>query len=1003
MSQRAITDLVPGKIYYWKVRAKRGDDLGQWSSTLVDIASIGGGKPSTPNAPDIQSQILRLVASWADMGTTIGTYEVHIKPTTDGDYVHDPVNPGDPPGWQPKYGNPTPSQNTYYGSTASNFASIDRYFNQSTLLWEPLKAGVTYSVRIIAVGKETLTPGGPSNKSDPSLEGFGQVKIVTNGDGAAPPDPTLGPIVEGHIGFFAIDMSNYTPIPDDFLGFELFYATRASAGDAWSAWTTLGIQNSIVLHGPLESDPTADDYVEYKYAFTVNDVETTEPWGGKSHLSPETEAGFPPQAGEGDITVGSIKSKLLDTEILLGERLITTGTTGESRVIITGHADDAGIYLVQGDGTQDTGATVSIPINGNPKFAGILEATGGLTVSGPATFTSSQMVMSSGSQLLLTSNIPDPTNPPGITKSWDQTAIPVGDASKRGVNYDSSTGHYFAGDGVGFGFWEIAQDGAQVRHKLITPFNYSADGIVQKQKTYGAVRTGTNIWILCQSEDGTKVNLRRFAFTDLALLDSVNITNFLNGKSIGGFTYDATNNVFLITEKGSFNTQLIHSFPAGALKPLDGLSPGPVASSLGYKEWITNLDDATLVSGSVASRIPYDIQAAEGFWWVMISSDKDDLIYRVNPATGNTGSAAVDRAFPYQGDSVRGLAHDGTRFWSFGASKMFRHTTWDVYNSTTAPTVYVRYAWLDSVGSESAIVTEPNFTKTPRRQKMIVTTPDFPVGVHAIRVYAEVSDGETALSTYEAQSDGADIQTSSIDLNNSLDNFFVINTLNTLDDVHTPSTVSGIAVPFTGPAVIKSANWELNSNDRFKVTTKGGTHINVLGGGNPAYTLGPLTTPLVDGQVHYNTDDDAFYGISNQIYSFMQPLMTFTYGLDLTTIGIGDFSMYRAVAQDGGGVSAIGRNWGIPMAFSGSVVGLSYIAGTSLSGSTVTFKVQKNNTNMSGVTLDANDVSGSTRFSPSISGSNHFTQDDTIKPIVTTTGDPGTALVELFIWVLRNG
>lgn len=982
MSQRTVTDLILGEIYYFKVRGKAGDNFGPWSATLVELASVGDTVITTPDAPVVQGQILHLVATWNNLGGLISTYEVHIKPITDSDYT--PYVDPDNPGWAPRYGAPSPAQNTFYGATASTFASIDRYFNQVSQAWEPLKSGVTYAIKIIAVARETLTPGGPANKSDPSPEGFGQIKVVSAGDGADPPDPTQGPVVEGHIGYFTVDMKDYGAVPPDFLGFEVFYATSPD-GLTWSIWTTLGNQGTLIIHGPL------DYTLQYKYRYRVTDVEDR-----FSGYSDETIAGFPHQAGEGDIIAKSLSAEILVSDVILGERLIATDTSGHDRVELRGNASSGiGLYNIKGDGTKDTETTVSIPVDGSAKFSGIIEANQGLTVSGKTTFTSSDMVMSSGSELLLSSHTPDPTNPPSLQKTWAQTPIPTSNHAKRGVNYDLSSGYYYMGDGDGNTLWEIDAAGNAIRSKKITPQFYPGGlGVPNNQKVWGAARNGTDLWLLCQSSSGSSTFLRRFDVGTLALTGTVDITNFVRGDNIGGFCFDSANNQLLVSEKSVsnvFEAYLVHIFSFNFnIFALNGQS----APHSGYTGVVTELD--AHAAGGFSDQTHYDMQVAEGFWWMMISYPGGDLVYKLK-TDGTMTTLMENRAFPYQGASIRGLAHDGQVFQSFAGDKIFTHTTWDIYNPTTKNDVFIRYSWLATGGSgESAATTVSNSTRTPRRQQLVITTPDFPPDVSAIRAFAYVGNGDADPSLYEAQSDEA--FQSGLLLNDSPDKFFTLNIFNT-GDIHKPLLVSDILPEANpNPSVIKSSNWELNSNDAFRPTVKGpGIAPNQ---GTP-YSIGPLTDDT-DGGMTYNSEDLAFYGMSNGIYTFLQPIMTFNYSYgSIGSLTNTEVAMVRPIGLSPGSAGA--RNWGIVMPWSGSVIALSFIAGGSLGvAGVVTYKVAKNGVNISGCIIqNGNGASaGSTRFHPALYT---FAQDDIIKGVINCNGSQNNVDTELMIWVLRNG
>jgi hypothetical protein len=105
----------------------------------------------------------------------------------------------------------------------------------------------------------------------------------------------------------------------------------------------------------------------------------------------------------------------------------------------------------------------------------------------------------------------------------------------------------------------------------------------------------------------------------------------------------------------------------------------------------------------------------------------------------NSGTFAYEANHDFSSAGVvgsRGLAWDGTRFWSrsIGAPRLYKHTTWDW--TTESPKYWFAYTWYDGT-HETLVSPRCSLDLTNyRRARVLVTVPTFPGTITKARIYA---------------------------------------------------------------------------------------------------------------------------------------------------------------------------------------------------------------------------------------------------------------------------
>jgi hypothetical protein len=365
---------------------------------------------------------------------------------------------------------------------------------------------------------------------------------------------------------------------------------------------------------------------------------------------------------------------------------VTGGTLGVSvrldgEIVAGTVAFDANGIL---DVDEDGAVQVRIGSDGSePFWRGQVEATALLvdaTASGRgAEFRGPGHLFAAGSTVILggaatgTGSAGDPAAAPGLASYWDKIAL-SGPANARGLTWDATNTSYWSIDGADPIAVEIDANGTALRSLV-------PNGAVT---CYGAVRVGTRVYVLMRNEDG-KILLRTYLESNLSNLDQRNVEfgiGVIHGEP--GIGSDGTNIFIVDLDAETAGKVRFHKF---TLADEPAFVSTTVSSGAGNPTFQTNRAGLT------------SFVAAESKWWVSIKTHGQGGSIGSRAEAWSTSAVYDDENDFTNGQGMRGLAHDGTRFQSLGSTEIVSHSNWNEPDANA--TRYIGYTYVDDNGAAS--------------------------------------------------------------------------------------------------------------------------------------------------------------------------------------------------------------------------------------------------------------------------------------------------------------
>ena len=464
--------------------------------------------------------------------------------------------------------------------------------------------------------------------------------------------------------------------------------------------------------------------------------------------------------GSGQLSAGAVDSSALGAGAVTDAAVsdvsadkVTAGTL-RSDVVVSGSIspaesgqrvlmDAAGLHFVDGSGnilgTFPTG-------EGNAFLKAAFEALG-LIVTGKMTLrddgTSEGHLIEPGTKITLGgattgATIADPSVRPGLQQVWETLTLGSGTsaiAGRTGLWHDATNTSYWTAKGSTL--YEYNDDGTFIRSKTIT----------DAAEIRGVVRIGTRVYVLFW--DSTAWVIRTYNESNLSYLGSCDVVARSGHSIIGG------------PALGDDGTNII-------VVDFDSLAAGKLRFTK-----FTRADSPAFVSTTTSSGAgnptysvgkAWGLVAAEGLLWVAVEGYSF-----LSPGTVRAFSTAFvydqDREFPsFGGQPPRGVAHDGTRFWTLMSdTRICKHTDWK-WTSESAR-YWVAYTWVDDNGAASAGArplgagdfesrkSPTNQITLHRRGRLRVTVPTFPSGMTHAGLYMDRGAAEPTLDYVADTSD----------------------------------------------------------------------------------------------------------------------------------------------------------------------------------------------------------------------------------------------------------
>jgi len=553
-----------------------------------------------------------------------------------------------------------------------------------------------------------------------------------------------------------------------------------------------------------------------------------------------TEAsGAPIQITSPDIAVGSIVTDLLAANAITADKLaavlilagaIKTAEAGQ-RVEI----DAGGVRLHASDGTPmvdiPTAAGARATFNGQI-LAAALDVLGSATFRGIGTLTP-------GAAFVLSLSVADPVTAPTLTVDWETFEFSDSGANpeRRGLTWDSTSSVLWTGVRTQAGNVQArSYTTAGGLQSTIPTGNFPASWALP----VGAVRVGTRVYVLGQRTDGqwrlATFDATTFAFLGETDVDTwVDITNPVRNPALGS---DGTN-VFVVDSDASGFLRF-HRF---------SLADVPLFVS-------------TVVStGKTFSALTYlrGFCAAESGWWIAVGdapTDADEVVHKYSTA----GAYVANTQFPTRNNGApRGVAHDGTRFYTMDTTRLVKHTGFDF--TTESATYWAAFSWYhNGSGTETRVSPAAFVFNVPRRARLRVGTPEFPAGVDRARIYV---NRNATLPT-----GGSPVRFSGfLQATDALTTRF----LEALDSAGTPPENPGAnGFGASTPAELRSQGGEplvrANGFSRCKASYAGGGTMTT--GATPTIRFG---TEIVDTDSYHPATTDALGSSPDATYEFTLP------------------------------------------------------------------------------------------------------------------------------------
>ena len=448
-------------------------------------------------------------------------------------------------------------------------------------------------------------------------------------------------------------------------------------------------------------------------------------------------AGAVTDAAVNDVSASKITAGVLRSDVTVTGS-VATATTGQ-RV----YMDSNGLHFADAAGN----ILMELPAaEGEAFLKGVIEAVG-LIVDGKMTLrddgSTEGHLVEPGTKITLggstttgSNNIANPAAKPGLTQVWETTTLGSGStalSARYGLTWDATNTSWWTSRGEYI--YEYDANGTFIRSSRVN----------NVAEIHGAVRVGTRVYVLYEDLDGDTV-LKALLETDLSFLGQANVGDRAGVASINGgpcIGDDGTNVIICDLDAESASAKLrIHKFTRADTPDFVSTTVTSGTGNPTFNEEDTNV---------------WGFASAESLWWIAC----DTLVYAFSTA----GVYSADRTFASNGGSPpRGVAHDGTQFWTLMSdARICKHTNW-VW-TTESSRYWVAYTWVDdngaaSAGSRPLGAGDFETKKSPsnqialwRRGRLRVTVPTFPSTITHAGIYMDRGSAEPTLDFVADTSD----------------------------------------------------------------------------------------------------------------------------------------------------------------------------------------------------------------------------------------------------------
>lgn len=399
--------------------------------------------------------------------------------------------------------------------------------------------------------------------------------------------------------------------------------------------------------------------------------------------------------------------------------------------------DATGLHFVDGSGN----ILAEFPVGEGAAFLKATMEALGLIVTGKMTLrddgTTEGHLIEPGTKITLGGatagvSISNPSVKPGLSQVWETVTLGSGASAisaKVGLHYDSTNTSFWTAKGSTIYEYDVL--GTFVRSSTVNNVH----------KMHGVVRVGTRVYVLYEDLDGDTV-LKTLQESDLAFLGQANVGDRAGLASVNGdpcLGDDGTNVIVCDLDAESETAKIrVHKFTRAD-------TPEFVSTTTSSGAGNPTFDEETSTLWGFAS--------AESLWWVAASRGGAGQVYAFSTA----GVYSADRTFPsHGGQPPRGVAHDGTQFWTLMSdARICKHTDWKW--TTESARYWVAYTWVDDNGAASAgarplgagdFETKKSPTQQVslhRRGRLRITVPTFPSGVTHAGLYIDRATAEPTL------------------------------------------------------------------------------------------------------------------------------------------------------------------------------------------------------------------------------------------------------------------
>lgn len=395
--------------------------------------------------------------------------------------------------------------------------------------------------------------------------------------------------------------------------------------------------------------------------------------------------------GDAQLADGSIHdAKIFDVSVskLTDGTFNAVGTMAGAWVADKVRFDATGIVQ-----TNEDGASVLVRLSADgslPFFRGQVEALG-LLVENDFVLRGANNLMEAGSTIRMGGaatgqSVGNPGAAPGLAvqrDTFEMDSLPFG-RQPNGIFYDATNTS-----------WWVAFQGERTAGPSIDEYDNDAPKtllrsleIAGADKIYGVCRLNTRVYVLVRKTGDQKTWIRTYSQSSLSFLGERRVADVVPGGTLRGQPAFGTNGttVFVVDLNGSGNVRF-HEFTESDIPVFSSTT---VSSGTGNPDF--EPDGSTLLT---------DFASAESGWWVSVMPTSrtggQSGLFRVHK--WNTSGVYQQNTFFENGENLRGIAHDGSVFYTLGDEHVIVHTNWTW--TTESAKYWIAYTYVDDNGSAS--------------------------------------------------------------------------------------------------------------------------------------------------------------------------------------------------------------------------------------------------------------------------------------------------------------